>query len=63
MWRCRRRPWRHTFYFRSKTLKGVHQFHLNFTKESGIIIQVKFDKEVIRKMLTELWPFFILDFG
>ena len=41
---ARRRPWRHTFYFRSKTLEGVHQFHLNFTKVRHHKIQVKFDK-------------------
>ena len=46
------------FFFRSKTLEGMHQFHLNFTKESGIIkYRSSLIRGVIRKMLTEVWPF------
>ena len=42
----------------------MHKFHLNFT-EGSIIIKYRSSsiKGVIRKIMTELWPFFDLDFG
>ena len=50
--------------FQSITLEGMHQFHLNFTEGSSIIkYRPSSQKGVIRKLLTELWPFFDLGLG
>ena len=45
----------------SITHEGMHQFHLNFTEELGIIkyrsSSIRGGGGLIRKILTELWPF------
>ena len=55
----------HNFGFRSITLEGMHQFHLNFTEGSSTIHYMSslIRGEVIRKILTELGLFFYLDLG
>ena len=60
----RRLPRRHTFDFQSIILEGMHQFHLNFTEALGSLKYRSSSKMgVIQIFVTELWPFFDLDFG
>ena len=50
----------HTFGFQSINLEGMHRFHLNFTEACSIIkYRSSLIKVVIRKSLTELWPFLL----
>ena len=63
LWRRGRRLRLHTFGFRSITIEWMHQFHSNITERSNIIkCRSRSIKGVIRKILTELWPFILLRF-
>ena len=52
------------FGFRSIRFEVMHRFHFKFTEGYSIIkYRSGLNLEIIRKFLTELWPFFDLGFG